>query len=90
MKKRLHPVLAANAVLADWRFVIGINVAFFGVLRFHIVSLDAIDFGMSWVTMAMDQTIIASGWLTYLAFRRWQQKVDKDLHAIKKAVGAHP
>lgn len=84
--KRVHPILLANAVLAHPAFIIALNVGFAVVLRLKLFGIDATDFGMSWVTMFMDQVIIAAGWIGYTRTLKWQRKIDKELRAIQRAI----
>lgn len=61
-REKLHPLLLAYRTLANLWFIGAVNL---GVTLMIIrrVSEEKVDLTMSWATMAMDQVIIAAGWV---------------------------
>jgi hypothetical protein len=61
-RERLHPLLVAYRVLANIWFILTVNLGM-AVMIIRRVSEEKVDLTMSWATMAMDQVIIAAGWV---------------------------
>lgn len=61
-REKLHPLLCAYRVLANLWFIGGVNLII-AVMIWERISEEKVDLTMSWATMAMDQIIIAAGWV---------------------------
>lgn len=78
-----HPILWLNKFLADFWFIIAINLIVTSALLLHIGG-DRIDIAMSWFTMAMDQVIISAGWVIYINNNKFMQDERARLKRIEK------
>lgn len=61
-RERLHPLLLAYKIVANLWFIAAVNIGV-TIMILRKVSEERVDLTMSWATMAMDQVIIAAGWV---------------------------